>query len=119
MNEAEQSAKAGADVLVRHMGLTTSVLIGTKSGKPQNDCVALIQKMRDAAHIINPDVMVLSHVGLLAEPKDAQYILDKTGISGFFGASSMVRLHTEIAITNITEEFKSMKFSSQTGGKET
>ena len=91
----------------------------TKSGKPQNDYVAPIQKMHDAAHVINPDAIVLSHVGFLAEPKDAQYILDKTGISGFFGASSMARLHTEMAITNITEEFKSMNFSSQTGGKET
>lgn len=113
VEEAEAMTRAGADVLVCHMGLTTSGSIGAKTGKSLDDCVDLIQKMRDAAAAINQDVIVLCHGGPIAEPKDAQYVLTKTnGVHGFFGASSMERLPVELAITNITKDFKSLKFNS-------
>jgi len=109
--DAEQMTKAGADVLVCHMGLTTSGSIGAKTGKTLEDCVDLIQQMTDAAKKINPEIMILCHGGPIAEPKDAQFVLSKTkGIHGFFGASSMERLPVELAITNITKDFKSLKF---------
>ncbi|KAK5092112.1 hypothetical protein LTR70_005077 [Exophiala xenobiotica] len=111
VDEAEQMTRAGADVLVCHMGLTTSGSIGAQSGKTLEDCVGLIQKMRDAATAINKDVIVLCHGGPIAEPKDAQFVLSKTkGVHGFFGASSMERLPVEQAITNITKDFKALKF---------
>lgn len=111
VEDAEQMTSAGADVLVCHMGLTTSGSIGAKSGKTLEDCVPLIQKMRDAAVAINEDVIVLCHGGPIAEPKDAQFVLSKTnGVHGFFGASSMERLPVEQAITNITKDFKEMSF---------
>ncbi|KAK5940525.1 hypothetical protein PMZ80_006941 [Knufia obscura] len=113
VDEAEQMTRAGADVLVCHMGLTTSGSIGAKSGKTLEDCAELIQKMRDAAVAINEDVIVLCHGGPIAEPKDAQFVLNKTkGVHGFFGASSMERLPVELAITNITKDFKALKFGS-------
>lgn len=112
VDETEKMTKAGADVLVCHMGLTTSGSIGAQTGKTLEECVKLIQEMRDAAVKINPDVIVLCHGGPIAEPKDAQFVLGRTkGVHGFFGASSMERLPVEIAITNTTKEFKDLKFT--------
>lgn len=94
------------------MGLTTSGSIGAKTGKSLDDCVKLIQEMRDAATKVNSEILVLCHGGPIAEPKDAEYILSRTkGIHGFFGASSMERLPVEIAITNTTREFKELKIN--------
>ena len=110
VDEAERMTKAGADVLVCHMGLTTSGSIGAKTGKSLEDCVGLIQDMRDAATKINDEVIVLCHGGPIAEPKDAEFVLTRTkGVHGFFGASSMERLPVEVAITNTTKDFKSLK----------
>lgn len=94
------------------MGLTTSGSIGAKTGKSLDDCVQLIQDMKDAATKINSQVLVLCHGGPIAEPKDAEYVLSRTrGVHGFFGASSMERLPVEIAITNTTREFKDLKIN--------
>ncbi len=69
----------------------------------------LIQAMRDAAVAVNPDVMVLCHGGPIAEPQDAAYVLERTrGVVGFFGASSMERLPTELAITETVRRFKAI-----------
>ncbi|KAL2432219.1 ToMV susceptible protein tm-1(GCR26) [Exophiala dermatitidis] len=112
VDEAERMTKAGADVIVCHMGLTTSGSIGAKTGKSLDDCVKLIQDMRDAAVKINPDILVLCHGGPIAEPKDAEYVLSRTkGVHGFFGASSMERLPVEVAITCTTKEFKDLKIN--------
>jgi len=111
VKEAEKMTRAGADVLVAHMGLTTSGSIGASSGKTLDECVELIQKMRDAAVKINDSIIVLVHGGPIAKPSDAEYVLGKTkGVHGFYGASSMERLPVEEAITNITKEFKGVKF---------
>jgi predicted TIM-barrel enzyme len=108
-DDAVAMTEAGADVLVPHMGLTTKGTIGAETAKTLDDCVTEIQAMRDAAMRVNPDVTVLCHGGPLAEPEDAQYVLDRTeGIVGFFGASSMERLPTEIAMTENMRRFKSM-----------
>ena len=109
--EAVSMAKAGADVLVCHMGLTTSGSIGAKTGKTLEECVGLIQGMRDKAVEINPEIIVLCHGGPIAEPKDAEFVLGRTkGVHGFFGASSMERLPVEVAITETTREFKGLRF---------
>ncbi len=106
-DEATAMAQAGADVLVPHMGLTTGGSIGAGTAKTLDDCVPLIQEMHDAARRVNPDVIVLCHGGPIAEPDDAAYILDRTeGIAGFFGASSMERLPTEVAMTENMKRFK-------------
>jgi len=110
VEEAKAMTEAGADVLVCHMGLTTSGSIGATSGKSLEDCVPLIQEMKNAAMKINPDVIVLCHGGPIAMPKDAEYILSKVkGLHGFYGASSVERLPVEEAITNITKEFKGLR----------
>jgi predicted TIM-barrel enzyme len=101
--------EAGADVLVPHMGLTTKGTIGAHTAKTLDECVVEIQAMRDAAVRVRPDVIVLCHGGPLAEPEDAQYVLDRTeGIVGFFGASSMERLPTEVAMTENMRRFKAL-----------
>ena len=107
---AEAMTRAGADVLVPHMGLTTKGSIGARTALTLDDCVARIQAMRDAAVAVNPDVIVLCHGGPIAEPDDAQYVLDRTrGVVGFFGASSMERLPTEIAMTENMRRFKGIR----------
>lgn len=107
VESAEAMTRAGADVLVPHMGLTTKGTIGAHTSKTLDDCVTLIQAMRDAAVAINPKVMVLCHGGPIAEPADATYVLERThGVVGFFGASSMERLPTEIAMTENMRRFK-------------
>ena len=113
VSDAEQMTKAGADVLVAHMGLTSSGSIGAKTGKTLEQCVELIQSIADAAKKINQDIIVLCHGGPIAEPKDASFVLSKTkGVHGFFGASSMERLPVEVAITERTKEFKELTFAS-------
>ncbi|MBE2320359.1 phosphoenolpyruvate hydrolase family protein [Solirubrobacter sp. CPCC 204708] len=107
--QAEAMAAAGADVLVPHMGLTTNGAIGARTAKPLEQCVTEIQAMRDAAVKVNPDVIVLCHGGPLAEPEDAQYVLDHTeGVVGFFGASSTERLPVEQALTDNMRRFKAL-----------
>ncbi|KAI9694200.1 MAG: hypothetical protein M1822_003471 [Bathelium mastoideum] len=106
-DEAARMVEAGADVLVAHMGLTTSGSIGAKTGKTLEECVALIQEIRDVAAERNPEIIVLCHGGPIAAPEDARFVLERTkGVHGFYGASSMERLPVEEAITNITKEFK-------------
>jgi predicted TIM-barrel enzyme len=107
---AEAMTRAGADLLVPHMGLTTKGSIGAKTAKTLDDCVAAIQEMRDAAVALNPDVIVLCHGGPIAEPDDARYVLSRTrGVVGFFGASSMERLPAEVALTENMRRFKSVR----------
>lgn len=115
VEESKKMASAGADILVAHMGLTTSGSIGADSGKSLDDCVKLIQEIRDTAVAIKPDVIVLCHGGPIAAPDDAEYVLNRTkGIHGFYGASSMERLPVETAITDITKSFKGLKPSPNT-----
>lgn len=100
-------AEAGADVLVPHMGLTTSGTIGAQTALTLDESVARVQAMHDAAKAVNPDVLVLCHGGPIAEPDDAAYVLKHThGIVGFFGASSMERLPVETAIADNVRRFK-------------
>lgn len=107
VEEATSMAKAGADVVVAHMGLTTSGSIGAKSGKSLDDCVKQIQDIQAAANKVNSDIIVLCHGGPIAAPDDAKYVLERCrGVHGFFGASSMERLPVEEAITGITKTFK-------------
>jgi len=108
--DARAMAEAGADVLVPHMGLTTGGAIGAETAKTLDECVDLVQAMRDAAFEENPDVLVLCHGGPIAEPDDAAYVLERTeGVVGFFGASSMERLPTETAMTENMRRFKSIQ----------
>jgi predicted TIM-barrel enzyme len=108
--EARAMAQAGADVLVPHMGLTTKGSIGAHTALTLDQSVERIQAMHDAAKAINPDILVLCHGGPIAEPEDATYVLSRTrGIVGFFGASSMERLPTEIAMTQNTRRFKAIQ----------
>ncbi|MBV9197762.1 MAG: phosphoenolpyruvate hydrolase family protein [Solirubrobacterales bacterium] len=107
--EAQAMARAGADVLVPHMGLTTKGTIGAHTARSLDECVTLIQEMRDAAAAVNPEVLVLCHGGPIAEPEDAAYVLERTtGVVGFFGASSMERLPTEVAMTENMRRFKAI-----------
>jgi predicted TIM-barrel enzyme len=107
--QAAAMAEAGADVLVPHMGLTTGGAIGASTAKTLEQCVPLIQAMHDAAKRVNSDILVLCHGGPIAEPDDAAYVIEHTeGVVGFFGASSMERLPTEVAMTENMRRFKSI-----------
>lgn len=107
--QARKMAEAGADILVPHVGLTTSGTIGAKTALTLDEAVERVQAMHDAAKEVNPDIIVLCHGGPIAEPDDAAYVLEKTtGVVGFFGASSMERLPTEVAISTNMRKFKSI-----------
>jgi len=106
-DNARDMAKAGADIVVCHMGLTTGGAIGARTALALPDCVPLIEAWAAAARAANPDILVLCHGGPIATPEDATYILDHCrGVHGFYGASSMERLPTEIALTETTRTFK-------------
>jgi predicted TIM-barrel enzyme len=112
-NDAVSMARAGADILVAHMGLTTKGMIGAKTTKTLDECVVEIQAIHDAARAVRDDVLVICHGGPISEPHDTTYILEKTrGIVGFYGASSMERLPTEAAITGRVTEFKQLRLRS-------
>jgi predicted TIM-barrel enzyme len=112
VSSAVAMTEAGADVLVPHLGLTTSGTIGARTAVTLEEAAARVQEMRDAAVAVNPDVIVLCHGGPIAEPEDAAYVLaNTTGVVGFFGASSMERLPTERAIAEQARLFKSIPLS--------
>lgn len=105
-DEAARMAEAGADILVAHMGLTTTGSIGAKTAKTLDQCVPLIDAIAAAAKKVRDDVLLLCHGGPIAEPNDAAYILKRCPlVDGFYGASSMERLPTERAIREQTEQF--------------
>lgn len=111
--EATAMARAGADILIPHMGLTTKGMVGAQTALSLDESATRVQAMHDAAKRVNPEILVLCHGGPIAEPEDAQYILQHTeGVVGFYGASSMERLPVEPAITNRIRQFAQLKFSS-------
>ncbi|HZF80384.1 MAG TPA: phosphoenolpyruvate hydrolase family protein [Rubrivivax sp.] len=108
--EAQAMAEAGADIVVCHMGLTTGGSIGAETALKLSDCVGPINAWAAAAKAVNPEVIVLCHGGPIATPEDAQYILQHCReIHGFYGASSMERLPTELALTDITRRFVAIR----------
>jgi predicted TIM-barrel enzyme len=110
-DEAAAMAKAGADIIVAHMGLTTGGSIGAGTALKLEDCPKLIDACADAARKVRKDVILLCHGGPISSPEDAAYILKAVpGIHGFYGASSMERLPVEIALTEQTRAFKKITF---------
>ncbi|EMQ4856616.1 phosphoenolpyruvate hydrolase family protein [Morganella morganii] len=107
--DAIAMTNAGADILVPHMGLTTGGNIGAETATTLDDCAEMINDWAKAAKAIRPDIIVLCHGGPIATPEDAQYILDRCpDCHGFYGASSMERLPTEVALKATTEAFKNI-----------
>jgi predicted TIM-barrel enzyme len=103
---ARDMASAGADIVVCHLGLTTGGNIGAETALKLSDCVEPINAYAAAARAVNPEVLVLCHGGPIAEPDDARWILSQCpGCHGFYGASSMERLPTEVALTETTRRF--------------
>jgi predicted TIM-barrel enzyme len=111
--ESIQMARAGADVIVAHMGLTTKGMIGARTAKTMEQCAREVQAIGDAAKSVRKDILVICHGGPISEPEDAAWIIANTkGIAGFFGASSIERLPTEVAITQQVKAFKAMDVKS-------
>ncbi|WJY14171.1 phosphoenolpyruvate hydrolase family protein [Pectobacteriaceae bacterium CE90] len=107
--DAMAMTRAGADIIVPHMGLTTGGKIGAETARKLSDCIPLINTWASAAKTVREDVIVLCHGGPIATPEDAQYIMEHCPqCDGFYGASSMERLPTEIALTDTTKQFKSI-----------
>ena len=112
-DEAVAMTKAGADIIVAHMGVTTGGTIGASSAKSLDDCVAEIDAISAAARAVREDVIMLCHGGPISMPDDARYILDHCErIHGFYGASSMERLPAEAAIRDQTADFKGLKLKT-------
>lgn len=110
-DEARAMTKAGADIIVAHMGVTTGGAIGATSAKSLDSCVAEIDAMAEAAMSVRRDVLVLCHGGPIAMPDDASYVLKRAkNCHGFYGASSMERLPVETALKEQTERFKAISF---------
>jgi predicted TIM-barrel enzyme len=110
---ARDMAKAGADIVVCHLGLTTGGAVGAHTALGLQQCLPLIDSWAKAARGVNPDVIVLCHGGPIATPEDAQYVLKNCkSCNGFYGASSMERLPTEVALTETTRKFKAMRGAS-------
>lgn len=110
VDEASQMVQAGADIVVAHMGLTTNGSIGAKSSKSLQDCVREVQAITDTCKSLRDDCLVLCHGGPIATPQDAQFILSQCrNVDGFYGASSMERLPTELAITDQVRQFTSLR----------
>ena len=109
-DQAREMARAGADLLVAHAGLTTKGSIGAQSAMTLEEAAAFVQRIVDAGKNERDDVLVLCHGGPIAEPEDAAWIVEHThDVDGFFGASSIERLAAEIAITQQTRRFKSLR----------
>jgi predicted TIM-barrel enzyme len=109
-DEARAMAAVGVDVVVAHMGLTTKGRIGASTSMSLEEAAVGVQAIRDAAAEVDPEVIVLCHGGPMAEVEDVRWVLDRTtGVAGFFGASSMERLPTEVAIRDTVRRFKDLR----------
>lgn len=108
-SEARLMAQAGADIVVAHMGLTTSGAMGAKTAKDLDQCGQEVLAIAKACRSVRDDCLVLCHGGPIATPEDAQYVLDRCGIHGFYGASSMERLPAEQAITEQVRRFSDLR----------
>ncbi|MCY4301587.1 MAG: phosphoenolpyruvate hydrolase family protein [Aestuariivita sp.] len=109
-HDADAMARAGADIIVVHLGLTTGGSIGAETALTLEDCPSCVDEWAEAAMSVNPDSIILVHGGPVAMPDDAAYILRNTqNCHGFYGASSMERLPTEIALTEQTRAFKAIR----------
>ena len=112
-DQAIAMTNAGADIIVAHMGLTTSGSIGARTAMTLQEATQRVQLLVDAARSVRPDVLCICHGGPIATPDDAQFVLDNTtGIDGFYGASSIERLPTEEGIQRQTEAFVSMRLGN-------
>ncbi len=110
LEEARLMTRAGADIIVAHMGCTLGGAIGVHSYKSLDTCVDEIKAIVDLCKSINPEVFVLCHGGPIAMPADAAHIIRNVpGVDGFYGASSMERLPTEIAIAEQVRQFKAIR----------
>ncbi len=110
--EAKAMAEAGADVVVAHLGLTTKGSIGASTAVTKEEAPARVQAICDAAKSVNPNIICLCHGGPISMPEDAEHVLKNTkGVHGFYGASSMERLPTEVAITEQMKKFKAIRFT--------
>jgi predicted TIM-barrel enzyme len=110
--EAKLMTEAGADIIVAHMGLTTSGMIGARAAKTLDDCVRDVQAIVDTCKSIRSDTIVLCHGGPIATPKEAQYLLGYCrALDGFYGASSVERLPTEQAIVSEAKKFTALKLA--------
>ena len=113
-DEAQAMTRAGADIIVAHMGVTTGGEVGAVAAKSLDQCVTEIEAIAEAARMVRPDVLVLCHGGPISMPEDARHVLDRSpNCHGFYGASSIERLPVEMAIKAQVQAFKSLK----TGGK--
>lgn len=111
--DAAAMTRAGADIIVPHMGLTTGGSIGAETARTLDDCVALIDEWAAAARKVRDDVIVLCHGGPISSPEDAAYVMKHTRhCHGFYGASSMERLPAETALVEQTRKFKSLAASA-------
>jgi predicted TIM-barrel enzyme len=110
VEEARKMAEAGADIIVAHMGLTTKGTIGASTARTLDDSVREVGKIVEGAKAVRREVLVLCHGGPIAEPEDARYVLERVGqCDGFYGASSMERLPTEVAITAQVKRFAELR----------
>ncbi|NLN98575.1 MAG: phosphoenolpyruvate hydrolase family protein [Eubacteriaceae bacterium] len=108
--QAKAMAKAGADILVAHMGLTTKGTIGAQTALTLDDSVVKVREIMEAGRSVNPDILVICHGGPIAEPEDARYVIERIeGLDGFFGASSIERFAAEKGIKEQTEAFKKIE----------
>lgn len=112
-DQAAELTQAGADIVVAHMGLTTSGTIGARTAATLEDCIPRLERIIEAARTAREDIIVLCHGGPIAMPEDVQFIMDRLpAIDGFYGASSMERLPTEQALTARTREFTEIRRKS-------
>lgn len=112
--EAERMTRAGADIIVAHMGCTSGGSIGAETVSPLDECVETIERIVDTVKSIREDVICLCHGGPIAMPEDAAYIIERTrGIDGFYGASSTERFPTEVAIKEQIERFKAIRLPNR------
>ena len=110
IEESEAMTRAGADIIVAHMGLTTCGTIGAETSMSLEDAAQKVQELAEAAKSVRDDVLVICHGGPIANPEDARYVLENTrGVDGFYGASSMERLPTEIALTEQVRKFAKIR----------
>ena len=113
-DEAERMTRAGADIVVAHMGLTTKGTIGAHTAMTLEDAAREVTAITETAKAVRDDVLVICHGGPIAEPEDARFIIENCpGVDGFYGASSMERLPVETALTAQVEKFCSLKLPSR------
>ena len=102
--------QAAPDIFIFHAGITRGGSTGYQGGLSLQETAERSQTHFEIAKRICPEVILLAHGAALANPEDAEYLIDNTGCHGVQLGSSIERLAIEEPLRERAASFKRIQF---------